>query len=105
MEDGDEVQPLTTCPVRNNEPGVRDNKLASSWHSARAPHPRLGRQNINGTKNSLSYQRGILLRILRDAPSESYQVPDCPGRPYHLHRGALVSPFLPQDRSHFDIFS
>jgi hypothetical protein len=38
-------------------------------------------------------------------PSNSYQVPDRPGGPYHLHRGAFVSPGRPHDRSHFETFS
>lgn len=61
MEDGDQIEPLPTFPVRNDEPSVMDDKFASPRHSAGAPHLRLRRQNIDGAKNSLYYQCSILL--------------------------------------------
>jgi len=105
MKDGDEVQPLATRAVGNYEPGIADDKLASPKHPAWPTHRRLGCQKIDSAKNSLCYQRGILLRIPLDVPSKSYQVPDRPRGPYHVHRGAFVSPCLPHDRSHFETFS
>ena len=105
MEDGDEVQSLPTCAVRNDEPSIPDNKLASPKQPARPPHRRLGCQKIDRAKNPLGYQGGILLRIPLDVPPKRYQVTDRPRGPDHLHRGAFVSPGLPQDRSHLETCS
>ena len=102
MEDGDEVQPLPTRAVGDDEPSIPDDKLASPQHPARPPHRRLSCQKIDSSKNPLCYQGGILLEIPLDVASKSRQVPDRGGGPYHLHRGAFASPCLPQDRSHFE---
>jgi hypothetical protein len=47
MEDCNQLQLLPAYSVRNYEPGIRNDKLASPEHSTRTPHLRLFRQKVH----------------------------------------------------------
>jgi hypothetical protein len=69
------------------------------------PIPGCVESKSRASKDTLGNDGGAGFGVLRDKLSDAGEVPDRSASPYDPHRGALVSPDVPQDLSHFDTFS
>jgi hypothetical protein len=105
VEHGEQFQPVVPDAVRNDVRGFGHHKFTGTEHSAWPPHLGLSLEEIDCFENSFCDNRRILLRVFCDALSQRDEVTYRPPGPNHFHRGAFVSPGLPQELSHFDTFS
>ena len=105
MKHSNQFQPFQPNPIRNDIGSVLHYELASTGQSAGPSNFRMSLQKIDGFKNAPRGERRSLLGTFRNVLPQSDQMAYRPAGPDDLHRGAFVSPGLPQEFSHFDTFS
>lgn len=100
-----QLQFISSNPIRNHVRRIRDNQFSRAWNAPWSPHVRLRLEQLNRVQYTLGHKRCSLLGVFGDESSERDQVLQSPARPDDLHRGAFVSPFLPQLFSHLETAS
>ena len=105
VKHGDQFQPVFFDPVRNNVRRAGNNEFPGSDHTARPADVRMTGKQIHAFQYASGNPLRGLWMVPGDVTSDLRQVLNGATRPNNLHRGALPSPGLPQERSHVETLS
>jgi hypothetical protein len=105
MKQRNQFEPFMSNAIGDDVGRVRNHQLARTHYTTWPAHLRLGLEKINCVENALRHECRILFGILGDVLAQRNQVLNCLSRPDDFHRGALVSPRLPQVFNQVETFS
>ena len=105
MEHGNEFQPFTADPVRDDVGRIWYDKLTCPDRPAGPADLRVGLKQSDCFENPSRDYSCVLFRAFFDVLSQLNEVAYRSAGPDDLHLGALLSPGLPQEFNHFDTFS